>query len=188
MLSEQIQGTNSGIRDNHASTNRRPIGANQMNALAGSSRGTPRRSRQSATAWVGAGATLVAAVITAIVAVKTHDAPSPPLPGPTQMGGEVSNAQMSIAKPCCRFSVQLTAYGFKGQTLQLEGTVVDATTGAQGSPSSESFIMQADTDRANADFPVDLQGARGRYYMTFVLRDPNGMELGRSSTSPFYVY
>jgi hypothetical protein len=79
------------------------------------------------------------------------------------------------------------AYGFNGKTCQLETTVVNAVTGAEGTPSSEEFTMEADTDRADADVPVNFQNALGSYYVIFVLRDPNGMELDRRQTSPFNV-
>jgi hypothetical protein len=83
--------------------------------------------------------------------------------------------------------VQFVAIGFKGKICQLETTVVDAVTGAQGAPFFQQFIIEADTDRANADVPVDLQSAVGSYYVIFVLRGPNGLEIDRHTTSPFDV-
>lgn len=147
--------------------------------------GPRRRSGQLTAAWIAAAATVIAAVIAGLVVFATDD--PPPHPPETQMGGDISDIQFSVGNPCCRFSVQFVAIGFKGKICQLEATVVDAVTGAQGAPFSQEFIIEADTDRANADVPVDLQSVVGSYYVIFVLRGPNGFELDRYATYPFDV-
>ncbi len=83
--------------------------------------------------------------------------------------------------------MQFVAIGFNGKTCQLETTVVDATTGDRGAPYFQAFLMEADTDRANADVPVGLDDATGSYYVIFVLRGPNGVELDRYTTASFDV-
>lgn len=146
------------------------------------------RRQSHAGAWIGAAATVVAGIIAAFVAFGTDDPPPPPPePGPTSLAAEIGDAHISIGSPCCQFSVQFTAYGFEGQTLHLETTVVDATTGAQGESGSAPFLIEADTDRANAEISVELGNAYGQYYVIFVLRGPNGMELDRLHTAPFTV-
>jgi hypothetical protein len=93
---------------------------------------------------------------------------------------------VSVGSPCCHFAVPFAAYGLKGQRLAIESTVVDATTGATGTPGRTEATPEADVDQANADVAVDIAVA-GRYYVIFVLRGANGTELARSQTDPFDV-
>jgi hypothetical protein len=67
----------------------------------------------------------------------------------------------------------------------LDWILVNANSGAQTSPQAGATLTpQADSDTADADVMVPVT-VPGRYYVRFILLDPNGIELARGNSLIF---
>lgn len=105
---------------------------------------------------------------------------------PAPRGGDIIDAQMAIARPCCTFSVQVRIAGLRGQTNELRWSIVNSVGSLFPVPQGVSFIPDANVDQARADAVVSITNP-GTYYVRFVLYDPNGVELDRLDTQTFNV-
>lgn len=132
--------------------------------------------------WVGG---VVAAILAGVlVFILTHPGgplnPVTPSP-PAAIGAAIDNVQLSTGTPCCKFSVEVTITGFKGQKCLLSYIEIDASTGAQGTEQNAMTLTpEADTDQARGTVYAPITRA-GTFVVRFILYDPKGTPRALSS-------
>ena len=128
----------------------------------------------------------VAAVVGLVLAYQQLIRKDPP----PDLSGKITGAFVDTASGnVVRGQFELA--GFKGEGCPVKATVLDAATGQPvGGLSDQPVITlrpEADRDRAAFPLTVKLPAAPGRYMVTLVLFDPDGVELDRFTTQPVQI-
>ncbi len=108
-------------------------------------------------------------------------------PKPPVTAGSIEAVNRNSGTPCCTFSVKALIQGYDGQTCPLWATIIDANTGAQGTPFQvNGYVPQAGEDEGafNDYVPITRSGS---YIVRFTLYAPNGTELDQRDSSQVNV-
>lgn len=108
-------------------------------------------------------------------------------PKPPVTGGSIEAVTLGNGTPCCTFNVKVLIVGYDGQSCSSQAIIINADTGAQGSPGDEAtYQPQAGTDEGAANDYVPIAAA-GNYIVRFILYAPNGTEMDQRDSNRFSV-
>jgi hypothetical protein len=106
---------------------------------------------------------------------------------PPVTGGSIEAVAINSGTPCCTFNVKVVIEGYDGQECSSEAIIINANTGAQGSPGDEAaYTPQAGEDEGAADDYVPITEP-GNYIVRFILYAPNGTEMDQRDSRQFTV-
>ena len=129
-------------------------------------------------AWLaGIGATIVAAIATAIIVPK--------IVGSAAVGGTLESVGVQSTNPCCSFAIRAKIVGYKGQECPFDVEVIDLDLNEHGNITEiGSLIPDADKDESTQTLPVRPPPG-DRYVVRFFLYDPNRHEMDTKDSPTF---
>jgi hypothetical protein len=106
---------------------------------------------------------------------------------PPVTAGSIEAVTLDNGRPCCTFNVKVLIEGYDGQPCSSQAIIINADTGAQGTPGEETtYQPQAGEDEGAANDYVPIT-APGNYTVRFILYAPNGTEMDQRDSIRFTV-